>query len=391
MRPRFEPEAEAGARALPAQVATDSDGSEPQFAANLEPRPETTLQVRFVVEREVESNNSPATPAERDNATGDELYRSVAALPPQDTLAPTPVQTDLIANPNEWRQEVAARVDHYRARRRPRGPRYPSLQLKFEPTEPAWTSTRSDQPLPPTRATRQAVAVESAPEPAPAELLSAEPISDVASETAKILEFPRSAIAPPRPVDELAEPVLDRPRILEVPEVEPPPPALGGILIEPAEPIAQEKRPGFEIPLQSAPMWRRMLAGGVDSVLVLSAFAGFAYIVLRLTAVVPPLRQAAGVSVLLAGLLWAAYQYLMLVYTGTTPGLMAARLRLSRFDGNLAARSLRRWRVLTSVLSGVSLGLGYAWCFLDEDGLCWHDRITRTYMAPRAKQSGNVG
>jgi hypothetical protein len=38
--------------------------------------------------------------------------------------------------------------------------------------------------------------------------------------------------------------------------------------------------------------------------------------------------------------------------------------------------------VFASVLSGLSLGLGYAWCWLDEDQLCWHDRITRTYMAP---------
>jgi hypothetical protein len=39
--------------------------------------------------------------------------------------------------------------------------------------------------------------------------------------------------------------------------------------------------------------------------------------------------------------------------------------------------------VLASFLSGLSLGIGYLWCFLDEDQLCWHDRITHTYMAPR--------
>jgi hypothetical protein len=40
------------------------------------------------------------------------------------------------------------------------------------------------------------------------------------------------------------------------------------------------------------------------------------------------------------------------------------------------------------VLSGFSLALGYAWCFLDEDRLCWHDRITRTYMAPNQTRVG---
>jgi len=26
--------------------------------------------------------------------------------------------------------------------------------------------------------------------------------------------------------------------------------------------------------------------------------------------------------------------------------------------------------------------LGYAWTFLDEDQLSWHDRITKTHLAP---------
>src|SRR5436305_6097744 len=43
----------------------------------------------------------------------------------------------------------------------------------------------------------------------------------VASEPARIIEFPRSYETPARP-DELAEPVFDRPRILDAPEIEPP-------------------------------------------------------------------------------------------------------------------------------------------------------------------------
>jgi len=38
--------------------------------------------------------------------------------------------------------------------------------------------------------------------------------------------------------------------------------------------------------------------------------------------------------------------------------------------------------VLASYLSAASLGMGYAWVFLDEDVLCWHDRTTHTYLAP---------
>ena len=85
----------------------------------------------------------------------------------------------------------------------------------------------------------------------------------------------------------------------------------------------------------------------------------------------------------LSGVFWAAYQYLLLVYSGSTPGLRLVQLELARFDGSPALRRLRRWRVLASFLSAFSLGMGYAWVFLDEDALCWHDRITHTYLAPK--------
>jgi uncharacterized RDD family membrane protein YckC len=189
--------------------------------------------------------------------------------------------------------------------------------------------------------------------------------------------------APPRTFDELAEPVFDRPRIIEAPELVPPLPALGGISIEPVEELANERRPGFEIPLQAAPMGRRMAAAGIDAVLVMTAIAAFAYVFFRITAEVPSLAKVAGTAFFLTGALWSAYQYLLLVYSGATPGLKLAKLELQRFDGDPVPRGTRRWRVLASMLSGVSLGLGYAWCLLDEDQLCWHDRITRTYMAPR--------
>jgi uncharacterized RDD family membrane protein YckC len=71
------------------------------------------------------------------------------------------------------------------------------------------------------------------------------------------------------------------------------------------------------------------------------------------------------------------------VFSETTPGLRLAKLEVQRFDGTPAPRNLRRWRVLASLLSAFSLGLGYAWCFLDEDQLSWHDRITRTHLAPQ--------
>jgi hypothetical protein len=179
---------------------------------------------------------------------------------------------------------------------------------------------------------------------------------------------------------------MDRPRILEAPEVVPPPPALGGITIEPAQQFEFEKRPGIDIPLQTAQVGRRILSAVIDDVIIGLACFLFGFIFWKITALSPPRFQLAGIALGLSSVFWAAYQYLLLVYAGTTPGLRLSRLQLSRFDGSSTSRRTRRWRVLASYLSVVSLGMGYAWVFLDEDALCWHDRITHTYLAPRTKR-----
>jgi len=286
------------------------------------------------------------------------------------------VELDPTRTTDAWRKQIAAKVNHYRARK-PQSPRYPSLQLKFDSPDNNWSPPRTE--IASLRSSKLATAPANPPEFQ--EELRPEASPTVENEGgAKILEFPRSFSAPV-PLDELAEPVFDKPRILEVPEVLPPPPALGGMLIEEEE-LAVERRPGFELPLQAASLSRRILASLVDALIVVLAFSAFSYIFFRMTDTIPSARLAAPVAAGLIALFWASYQYAFLVHGGTTPGLKLAKLRLSRFDGTAVPCKLRRWRVLASCLSGMSLALGYAWCFLDEDQLCWHDRITRTYMAP---------
>jgi uncharacterized RDD family membrane protein YckC len=171
-------------------------------------------------------------------------------------------------------------------------------------------------------------------------------------------------------------------RILEAPEVTPPPPALGGITIAPAPRQEAEKRPGIDIPLQSASLGRRILASLIDGLIVAEASALSGFIFWKVAAIRPPMVQMLEFAAAVPCVFWALFQYLLIVYAGRTPGLRAVGLELARFDGRPASRSLRRWRVLASYLSAASLGMGYAWVFLDEDALCWHDRITHTYLAP---------
>jgi uncharacterized RDD family membrane protein YckC len=342
----------------------------------------------------------------------------------------------LLENADSWRVEVAARLERYRTRRKPRTPHYPSLLLPFDTPE-SWSRTAPPTGLagagstgissagigaaavltPPAR-TEQDPTFPTQEEPGPDGTTSfAEPRQTQAptadrypeqipeqfgapEPSAKVIEFPRSAAIPVFHRSELADPVLDldRPRIVEAPEVLPPPPALGGMLMEPAQPEPAGRQAGadFPLPSASASITRRALAALVDGSVLGTALAAFAAIFIRLNPSLSP-AQSLGLKLslnLLRGplpivaaalaavalLFWAAYEFLFVVYTGSTPGLRAARLRLAAFDGSPLNRRSRRWRVLASFLSACSAGLGYFWCFLDQDGLCWHDRITRTHV-----------
>jgi uncharacterized RDD family membrane protein YckC len=284
----------------------------------------------------------------------------------------------------DWREQVSAKVNSYKTRSRHK-PRYPSLQLPFDEKSYRPRQSGADPTVRaanPVASFSQAVAAEIvAMQPAPA--VQQERPRILLEATARVLEFPRTA-PPVYDPDELAEPMLHRPRIVEAPELLPPPPAMGGILIEsPAQP-EPERQAGFDMPLRSTALSRRLWAAAVDWLLLAIAVASFTYVFVRITDVVPPWKTVAELCAILLAVLWPAYQYAFLVFCETTPGLRLARLQVQRFDGTPAARGLRRWRVLASFLSAASLGLGYAWCFLDEDQLSWHDRITRTHMAPKS-------
>lgn len=322
------------------------------------------------------------TASDGDLADPAQLCEATVEVDPDFTSASPP-------DPEAWRREVAARLVRYRTRRKPRAPRYPSLLLPFDSGD-----NRS----------RPSAVVASLSTAAPGSLdhnfeiehtgnfLEPDPAVSAyphfpdppapppePEPSTNIIEFPRSAAIPVVHASLLADPIFDRPRIVEAPEVLPPPPALGGILIEPVEPSA-DARAASDSRIRSATIARRLLATALDGLIVASALTAFAAIFLRFNAVRSPLPLVAGVASAIAVLFWAAYQFLFVVYTGSTPGLLAARLKLANFDGSPINRRVRRWRVLASFLSALSAGLGYLWCFLDQDSLCWHDRITRTLL-----------
>ena len=278
---------------------------------------------------------------------------------PAPTAAPSiPAPAAPFYRPDDstWRQEVSSRVDNFRTRRRGRYDSNASLSLNFDP----------------------ALEAENRPQAPPQ--LQAQPQP---GEAPKVIEFPRPA-APPV-LEELAEPVVEKPRILEaeepLEEVAAPvaAPPIASITLEPAGP---ETIPAYgqqhEALLWLAPPAQRIYAGLMDALVVATATGLFGFIFLYMTGAAPTWRMAAGFALFLPAFFWALYQYVFLVYGGTTPGLQMTGLRLTTFDGRPVPRRERRWRALAMIVSCASLGLGFLWAMVDEDGLGWHDRITRT-------------
>ena len=400
-----------GARMNPPDVQSDPepeyfdpeeevDMSEQQFLASLETaRPEFVLDeaavgcpAAEVLRQPASRSNEAIRPEERQETMGSESLPAASSGNGGSEVAEKdskPIAAG--ATEDDWRSLVSAKVNKYKSRN-PQADRYPSLKLPFEPvplpvgpSAPAFRKNlQSTEPQMCAAAEENApkVAVE-APQAIAVPILA--PGARIVLETsARVLEFPKPASLWD---DALAEPVMDRPRIVEAPELVPAPPAMGGILIEsPAEP-ERERQLGFDMPLQATPLGRRAMAAVADGVIVSSALALFAYVFFHMTQGAVAFRILAPWTVAVLAMLWAGYQYAFLVFTKTTPGLLVTRLQVTRFDGSYPKRQLLRWRALASMLSCAALGLGYAWCWFDEDQLSWHDRVTRTHLAAKAPRN----
>ncbi len=381
MKPRFELDDGDGIRGE-CSASESSDATEARFAISVEcAAPKSS---RFIVEEPHSNDRVPGTLQRKCEELSSPGISDPSALAQTHSTQPELMEMSSLETDesNGWRQEVSTRLSKYQSRRRLREPRYPSLQLKFESPDPRHVRPENGDPV-----TNTSALAKNIEEPWHREELPQKRRVSSPDISTRILEFPRSSIAAPFFSEELAEPVFERPRIMEAPELVADTPALGGILIEPVEAPASEKRPGFEMPLQAARLTKRLAASVVDAAIIFVGLAIFGGIFWQMTGLIPPIRAAFGIAAAVVAMLWGGYQYLLMVHCGTTPGLLLAKLQLSNFDGTAVPRKMRRWRIFASLLSALSLGLGYAWCFLDEDQLCWHDRITRTYIAPVAPPS----
>ncbi len=180
------------------------------------------------------------------------------------------------------------------------------------------------------------------------------------------------------PAEPIAEP-------LAAPEwMRPEWPAADVDMLEQEKPIAAPAAHAAESQVVDlAPLSRRLLAIAIDGSLTLAATLG----VLALSASAGILlrrpRAFEVVAALVLLLVCTAYHALFSAVAKATPGMAYAGLGLCTLDGRVATREQRLRRLLVLPLSVLPLGLGFAWSLFDEDGLTWHDRLSRSYLRLR--------
>lgn len=321
------------------------------------------------------------------------------------------LQPDDFGPDESWKSEISSRLDSYRTRSKRKLSGEFSMRFNFDgelagPRQPICVPDQPEAETPEEEPETEGESVLDEAEPAilsePPESAEA-PAESVQSDApplappmqppprpsipfrrkvvmeANVIEFPR-LFPPEPPPPSLAEPVLPTtPRILDAPEIAEPlleTPILEGMRLEELE---HAPVPQLELPLQVASLAQRGYAAAVDCIVVLVGSAVFSLVTSQMLPGNAWTKSLFGAIALVPPILWAVYQYLFIVYGARTPGMALTRLAFSTFQGTAPNRRQRRTRMVGVALSCSSLMLGFVWALFDEDLLCWHDRISRTY------------
>jgi len=221
-----------------------------------------------------------------------------------------------------------------------------------------------------------------------------------------LIEFPRQLVAPRKARPRLAEGPLREEadqsaetaqlRIFEVeatqisiaPAVESVAPEWSSILLaaQPVSAVVEAPEAPFQ-PVyspQTARFSLRLMAAVVDGCIITAALlaftAAFAISVGKLPSGHLTLQTAAIGVLGTFAVLSLMYQLLFFTLSEATPGMRYARIALCTFSDDNPTRTAMRRRIFAIVLAACPLGIGFLWAWLDEDGLGWHDRISRMYQ-----------
>ena len=207
-----------------------------------------------------------------------------------------------------------------------------------------------------------------------------------------LLESPRELVAPRKARPRLAEGPLrqekDQLQIFEVaPDAISQKVKIGAAATDwlpirlDTDPIAgEESKPRETVPLLTATIEDRVMAGIFDLALVVAAFALFVLVFVACTTHPPTGKPAMIGAALALGVFYVLYQYLFFKFAEGTPGMRYAKIALCTFEDENPTREAMCRRVLYVLLSAAPLGLGFLWACFDPDRLGWHDRMSRIYQ-----------
>ncbi|HMH14772.1 MAG TPA: RDD family protein [Edaphobacter sp.] len=235
-----------------------------------------------------------------------------------------------------------------------------------------------------------------------------EPITAPVEIPANLIEFPRQLVAARKARPRLAEgplreeatlsPTSAQLRIFEVeatqlstaPVVESVAPEWSSMMLgaqpAPAPFIEVPETRFLPIPApQAAPLSLRLMATIVDGILVMAAFLGFvatfAFTCRKFSEpLIISLQTAAITSVGTLIFLYLTYQLLFFTFGEATPGMRYGRIALCTLSDENPTRAQIRRRIFATILAACPLGIGFLWACLDDEGLGWHDRISRMYQ-----------
>jgi len=148
----------------------------------------------------------------------------------------------------------------------------------------------------------------------------------------------------------------------------------------------QAPQPGFGALPNSffpiAPLDQRQKAAMLDVALLLFSYGGMLTLFWTLGGRIGFNKLDIVVTGATLALFYAQYFALFTIFGGCTPGMMLCRLRVMSFDGGVPTSRQMAWRSFGYLVSAGTCFLGFLWALWDEEQLCWHDRISRTYLTP---------
>jgi uncharacterized RDD family membrane protein YckC len=136
--------------------------------------------------------------------------------------------------------------------------------------------------------------------------------------------------------------------------------------------------PTHLLPVASIDQRRRALLA--DAACLAFAYGGFLALFASLGGQFTLSKLSAAVCVFTFAFVYLQYFGLFTVFGGSTPGMMLCGLQVASSTGDMPSPRQYLLRAAGYVLSAGTCFLGFLWVLWDDEGLTWHDRISRTYL-----------